>query len=339
MLRSADLVFSNLACCFYESVVERTDHEEGFYAPPQAVAALPMAGVRAVGIANNVNYGAPAIRASVAQLESLGIACTGAGANAQAAARAAIVTVNGVRYGFLQHTSVYWTRGHEAGSETPGVATVCAHTAYRPRIEDIKTLTRPGAAPEIVTWTDPAALEKLRADVSRLRGEVDVLVASHHWGLDGEVLDYQREIAHAVIDAGADLVFGHGLHMPLPVEVYDGKVIFYGAGSFPFDIGHGGRKHPDWLGLMPVIELDGTRIEQVSFRFVRHNARDETVFCAPGHEMQTLSVLEIASLGATLDARAEDVLVAPDAIATYDMLPQLEVNPTEPVRAPACAKV
>ena len=50
------------------------------------------------------------------------------------------------------------------------------------------------------------------------------------------------EIAHAAIDAGADLVIGHGPHYSLPVEVYRGKPIFYGLGSFSFHTGHGGRE-------------------------------------------------------------------------------------------------
>jgi hypothetical protein len=59
--------------------------------------------------------------------------------------------------------------------------------------------------PEVVTWTDPAALALFRDDILALRREADVVIASHHWGLDHEVLDYQVEIAHTAIDVGADL--------------------------------------------------------------------------------------------------------------------------------------
>ena len=48
------------------------------------------------------------------------------------------------------------------------------------------------------------------------------------------------EIGHAAIDAGADIVIGHGPHYSLPVEVYRGKPIFYGLGSFSFHTGHAG---------------------------------------------------------------------------------------------------
>ena len=61
-----------------------------------------------------------------------------------------------------------------------------------------------------------------------MRDEADIAVASFHWGLDREVLAYMTEIARAAIDAGADLVIGHGPHFVLPIEIYRGKPIFYG---------------------------------------------------------------------------------------------------------------
>jgi hypothetical protein len=49
---------------------------------------------------------------------------------------------------------------------------------------------------------------------------------------------------------GANLVMGHGPHMPLGIEIYKDKPIFYGVGSFSFETGHRARTHPDWIGLM-----------------------------------------------------------------------------------------
>ena len=60
----------------------------------------------------------------------------------------------------------------------------------------------------------------------RCAQQADIVVASCHWGLHKEVLAYMREIGHAAIDAGADLVIGHGPHYSLPVEMYRGKAIF-----------------------------------------------------------------------------------------------------------------
>ena len=38
-------------------------------------------------------------------------------------------------------------------------------------------------------------------DISRARDKADVVVASNHWGVHQEVLEYMTEIAHAAIDA------------------------------------------------------------------------------------------------------------------------------------------
>jgi poly-gamma-glutamate synthesis protein (capsule biosynthesis protein) len=116
------------------------------------------------------------------------------------------------------------------------------------------------------------------------------------------VLDYMTEIAHAAIEAGADVVIGHGPHHSLPVEVHNGKPIFYGLGSFSFHTGHGGRRHGDWIGMMARVEAGPRGITEAAFRFVRHNAANETVACALSDEGQTLDRIVDRSrrLGATL---------------------------------------
>jgi poly-gamma-glutamate capsule biosynthesis protein CapA/YwtB (metallophosphatase superfamily) len=243
----------------------------------KAAEALSIAGVHAVGNANNVNYGAAAIRSSLNRLDELGIRHTGAGVNIVSARKPVILERDGIRFGFLQRTSVYWSHGHEATANYPGVATIKAHTAYRPQIEQLRTLTRPGMPPEIVTWMDPAAVSQFREDIRALRGRAEVVIASHHWGLDHEVLAYQVEIAHAAIDAVADLVMGHGPHLPLAIEIYQDKPVFYGVGSFSFQTEHRGRMHPDWVGLMLHVTVEDAALVRAAFSFVRHNAQNETI--------------------------------------------------------------
>ena len=72
-------------------------------------------------------------------------------------------------------------------------------------------------------------------DIVALRKQVDVVVLAFHAGvirLPRIISDYQVTVAHAAIDAGADLVVGHSPHIPKAVEVYKGKVIFYSLGVF-----------------------------------------------------------------------------------------------------------
>jgi len=289
----ADVAFANLECCLYQPAAGHSVANEGFYAAPGAGRALKLAGLHAVGIANNVNYGSDAIRSSVAELDKLGIAHTGAGLDRARACAPAIVERKGLRVGFVQRTSVYWPTDHEATEHTPGVAALRGHTAYQLPLHktrpEIPPANRPGVPPLVVTWADAGYLAQYREELAALRGQVDVLVASHHWGLHEEVLQYMTEIAHAAIDAGADIVIGHGPHFSLPVEIYKGKPIFYGLGSFSFHTGHGGRKHGDWVGMMAQVTLAGRDIERAAFRFVRHNDRNETVLRAMRDEQDMVA--------------------------------------------------
>src|SRR5260370_41723927 len=108
-LHAADALFGNLECCLYLPPSPPSLAREGFFADPRTGGeALRLGGFHAVGIANNVNYGAANIMASIERLEELGIAHTGAGRNRAAACAPAVVTRNGVRVGVLPRSSVYW---------------------------------------------------------------------------------------------------------------------------------------------------------------------------------------------------------------------------------------
>ena len=252
-LRGADLVFANLECLLYEPPDGHAVEHEGFFANPEIPgAALQTGGIAAAGLANNVNYGAAAITGSIARLDRLGIAHSGAGADLAAARAPAIVERGGLRVGFLQRSSVYWPTNHEASARGCGIAVIRGHTAYQVPAHksrpEVPPMNRPGVPPIVVTWADREYLAAFAEDISALHREADIVVASCHWGLGEEVLDYMREIAHAAIEAGADVVVGHGPHYSLPVEVYRGKPIFYGLGSFSFHTGHGGRRHVGCIG-------------------------------------------------------------------------------------------
>ena len=304
----ADAIFGNLECLLYHPPAAHSVEQEGFFADPAIGGeALKLAGFSAVGLANNVNYGAAAILGSIAQLDRLGIAHAGAGENRAAARTPAIVERAGLRFGFVQRSSVYWPTNHEAGKNSTGIAALRAHTAYQVPAHktrpEIPPMNRPGIPPIVVTWPDRAYLTQFAGDIASLRQQADIVVASCHWGLGEEVLDYMVDIAHLAIDAGADIVIGHGPHYSLPVEVYQGKPIFYGLGSFSFHTGHGGRQHGDWIGMMARVEVEPGAIGAASFRFVRHNDANETVICPASGEMETLARLTAAS--ASLNTRLE----------------------------------
>src|SRR5260370_13725974 len=84
--RATDIIFSNLECCLYRPASGHSIEHEGFYADPSVAGeALKSAGIHAVGVANNVNYGEAAISGSIARLGAIGIAHTRAAPHRPAA--------------------------------------------------------------------------------------------------------------------------------------------------------------------------------------------------------------------------------------------------------------
>jgi poly-gamma-glutamate capsule biosynthesis protein CapA/YwtB (metallophosphatase superfamily) len=90
-------------------------------------------------------------------------------------------------------------------------------------------------------------LTTAKALVRRAEKEADIVVVSHHSGAEGsdEIRTRnQREMflgenrgnpiafSRAVVDAGADLVLGHGPHVPRAIELYKGRLIAYSLGNF-----------------------------------------------------------------------------------------------------------
>src|ERR1700730_984629 len=169
--RKADVVFSNLECCLVETPPGHSASNEGFFADPVVGGeALQVAGIHAVGIANNVHYGEANILGSIARLDQLGIMHAGAGANLAAACAPLIIERNGLRFGFLQRSSVYWPTNHEARDHAAGIAVIRGHTAYH--VPAFKTRTdmpppnRPGVPPDIITWADASYLQAFKDDLA-----------------------------------------------------------------------------------------------------------------------------------------------------------------------------
>lgn len=90
-------------------------------------------------------------------------------------------------------------------------------------------------------------LEGAKALVAELASRVDVVIVSFHGGAEGA--QYQNvprtnelfhgenrgdvyKFSHTLIDAGADIIFGHGPHVTRAVEVYKDRFIAYSLGNF-----------------------------------------------------------------------------------------------------------
>jgi poly-gamma-glutamate synthesis protein (capsule biosynthesis protein) len=306
VLGKADVVFGNLETCLADPPPDYSFEREGFYAGAKVGEALKLGNFSAVGCANNVTYGANEVRASLARLDELGIKHTGAGINRKAARTPAIVERGNTRFGFLQYTSVFWPSGQAAGERTPGVATIKANTAYQPKVAN-----RAGVPPIILTSADDHELAEFKSDIASLKQQADFVVSSHHWGQAEEVLQYQQQIAHTAIDAGADMVMGHGVHYPLAIEIYKEKPIFYGLGCFSFHTGHHGRAFGNWVGFIVRVILEGGAVLKVACLPVRHNDRNETIIHSVREDQEAVESLALKSkkFKTDLDISGDEVLV------------------------------
>lgn len=95
-----------------------------------------------------------------------------------------------------------------------------------------------------IMHTDTATVGRI---VRKLRQQVDILVVSFHGGAEGAKASHLpqgkelflgenrgnlRLLAHQCIDLGADIVYGHGPHVPRCMELYKGKIVAYSLGNF-----------------------------------------------------------------------------------------------------------
>ena len=78
--------------------------------------------------------------------------------------------------------------------------------------------------------------EKAFADITKARGEADIVILYAHWGLEYlPVQDDIRTLAHSFIEAGCDAIIGSHPHIVQETETYNDKTIYYSLGNFIFD--------------------------------------------------------------------------------------------------------
>ncbi len=170
------------------------------------LAGLTYAGIDWVALGNNhiLNAGRQGVVQTVQALDKLGIAHSGAGANIAAARAPAMFTIDGVKVAVLSYDAI--SPGEAAGPNLPGTAELSAGTAPA----DIRAAKAAGA---------------------------QVVVVYPHWGIEYTTgpTAAQTKWAHAMIDAGADIIIGNHPHWAGAMEVYKGKPIWYALGNFVFD--------------------------------------------------------------------------------------------------------
>jgi len=173
--------------------------------------------------------GVPGIVDTLELLRGLGIAVTGTGRNINEAKKPAIVEKDGIRVGLIGYNAVGpregWATSHKAGVSYVQILT---HHEPSPR-------ATPGLPAKIYTFPEPDSLKEMQDDIRALRAQCDILLVALHKGMvhtHGEIQMYERPLAQAAIDAGADAVIGHHAHILRGIEVYKGKPIYHNLGNY-----------------------------------------------------------------------------------------------------------
>lgn len=229
-LQSADLTFGNYEGTLFDGqgspkkCIDSTNCY-AFKSPERYVSHLKAAGFSVMSVANNHSgdFGVEGRDRTLQVLQTAGIAACGTERKPYA-----IVEKEGVKY---------------------GIAAFAPNTGTQ-SINDYKTAAK---------------------IVSHLDSLCDIVLVSFHGGAEGlrrQHVPRQKELflgedrgdvhqfARVVIDAGADVVFGHGPHVTRAVDLYKGRFIIYSLGNFAT---YGRFNLKKEAGIAPIMKVYVTR--------------------------------------------------------------------------------
>ncbi|USK73872.1 CapA family protein [Peribacillus frigoritolerans] len=177
------------------------------------VEAVKDAGFSVVSLANNhmMDYEEQGLLDTIDEFKSADMHYVGVGSNtAEAKNSIDYADVNGVRVATLGFTDVY---GKDAVSKNDKAGLLNSN-------------------PDLL-------FEMIGKARDAKQGNADLVVVNMHWGQEysTSTTDRQKDLAKAIIDAGADIIIGHHPHVLQSFDVYKDGIIFYSLGNFIFDQG------------------------------------------------------------------------------------------------------
>jgi len=212
-LTTADIAFGNLEGPLTEKC-EEVKKRYRFRANQRYLSALIRGGFDVLSLANNhsTDCGQVGLLETMHNLKLAGIRWCGAGITREAAESVTVIERNGVKIGFVGFSEF--------------LPEYSSSTTIRARIAD-------------------ASYESVRSGVYAARQHADVVIASFHWGAEYTSRPREREkkLAQWAVEAGADLVLGHGPHVVQGMQTFmtrSGDVtrrslVAYSLGNFVFD--------------------------------------------------------------------------------------------------------
>ena len=247
-----------------------------FQADPFYVEIFQEMGVDIVSLANNhvLDYGQDVLSQTFDILDEAGIVYAGAGETLERAMEWESFDLDGTKVGILCASRVYPSADWDVRNSQPGVFS---------------------------TYDETLLVEQIEA----AKEENDLVIVYVHWGVEKEETpeDYQRELAQAYIDAGADLVIGCHPHVLQGIEYYEGVPIVYSLGNFLFN------EAIDQTALLKVyIDEEGT----LALQLIAAEAENSLTRALSGEEEEAVyEYVESISYGARIDdqgyvSQAED---------------------------------
>ena len=207
LLKQMDLRIINLETTL-TNYTEKNPKVFNFRALPERVSILKAAQIDLVNLANNhiLDFKEPGLFETIETLNNAGIYHVGAGVNDLEAGKPIIITKNDIRIGVIGYTD---------NEPTWKAAPNIIGTNY-------------------IEIGNQSALEKVKTHIASLRSNVDILIITIHWGPNMKQKPSAEfiEWAHAIIDAGADIIHGHSAHIFQGIELYNNKIIMYDTGDF-----------------------------------------------------------------------------------------------------------
>jgi hypothetical protein len=212
-LDGAPWKFVNLECVISNKGTATAGKRYCFRAPAQATSVLVLAGINAVGLANNhaADFGSDALIDSIARLTTNHIAAAGAAESEDRAyAPQFFTTRDGRRVALIALTDV------ENDFNANGATVATASNR-----------------------------ERVGRAIAEARASAEFVLCLMHWGDENtsSVSERQRLLARWLIDQGVDAVAGSHPHSIQPLDFYHGRPVVYSLGNLVFD---GAPNLPDW---------------------------------------------------------------------------------------------
>lgn len=206
---NADLIFANLDNAFpaeNPSKYKKSGNLQRLSGSYKGLKALSDSGVNMFACANEHMYDdqEKAVEELIQYFKENNLDYAGIGTNLKEAAACRVTEVNGIRVGMISISDDY-TAEMGAAADKTGIFT-----------------------------TEDEGYSELIREASK---ECDYLAVYVHFGEEDAAManKRQKELAHRIADAGADLIIGTHPHVLQSMEVYEGVPIFYSLGNFISD--------------------------------------------------------------------------------------------------------